>query len=70
MAMSSEEVSFARVEKAEDHIVEIMELFCDVQTEICEEMITINDDMPDALECNFFDQASNTQRSHAAAGDQ
>lgn len=59
MSMSTEEVSFARVEKAEDNIVEIMELFCDVQAEICEEMLAPKDEIFDTFEVNFMDgQAS------------
>ena len=35
---------FGNVETAEDHICEIMELFCEVQAEICEEMVTNKED--------------------------
>ena len=47
-----------------------MELFCDVQTEICKEMLTKNDE---ALLEDFdfnIDQASITQKSLAVTDDQ
>ena len=40
---------FGKVETAEDQICEIMELFCDVQAEICEEMVNKNDDILEDL---------------------
>ena len=40
---------FSRVEEAEDQICEIMDLFCDVQAEVCQEMVTTKDDLIEAL---------------------
>lgn len=39
--MSSE--VFGQVETSEDQICEIMELFCEVQEEVCREMVTQHD---------------------------
>ena len=44
---------FSRVETSENQICEIMELFCEVQSEICEEMVTQKDDVLDALDDNM-----------------
>ena len=53
---------FAVVEKTEDHICDIMELFCEVQAEICEEMKRGKDQFPDALDDDYM---SATNRSNA-----
>ena len=54
---------FGRVEATEDYICEIMDLFCDVQAEICDEMVKQRDDLDDAFEENMDGQMSVTQRS-------
>ena len=40
---------FRLVEQTEDHICEIMELFCEVQEEICSEMVMHRDESDDVL---------------------
>ncbi len=53
---------FSNVETAEDHICEIMDLFCDVQAEICEEMVHQKDEILDGFD-DMDGQMSVTQKS-------
>ena len=59
---------FGRVETTEDKICEIMDLFCEVQAEICDEMVKQHDDLDDAFDDNMDGQMSVTQRSNAMTG--
>ena len=54
---------FESVEQTEDRVCEIMELFCEVQAEICEEMVN-KDQLQDALD-EMEGLISSTNRSNA-----
>ena len=55
---------FTQVETAEDEICEIMQLFCDVQDEICTEVIKQKDELfDDELTLNAMGDKSVTERS-------